>query len=94
MLNPGPTPKIGDMRFYPHNWLRVNVLLPDRSHSFVFIDPTIAQFSEDIGEDIAVWHESMPGFEEAMEKYMPHGDLGAGVSVASQLFKDVYEKSV
>ena len=71
MLNPGTTLKAGNLRLYPHNWLEVNVVLQDKRHTVVLIDPTISQFSEDISEDIAVWYESMPGYDDAIEKYWP-----------------------
>ena len=91
MLNPGTTLKAGNLRLYPHNWLEVNVVLQDKRHTVVLIDPTISQFSEDISEDIAVWYESMPGYDDAIEKYWPGEHLEAGEDAGSEQFKQIYE---
>ena len=84
MLNPGPVETSGNCRKYWHAWMKAEVEVQGKRH-MVLIDPTIAQFSDDINEDIAVWHERMPGYSEAMEKYEATGVI-QGEAAAKQAF--------
>ena len=70
---------------YGHAWLQVVVRVKGKDHT-VLIDPTIAMFSADIHEDIAVWHERMPGFKEALIKYEPTYGGIQGVEMAKDTF--------
>ena len=46
------------------------------------------QASDDISEDIAVWHELMPGYSEAMEKYEAVGVI-QGEAAAKHSFCNI-----
>ena len=73
----------GTIRKYWHVWMLAEVEVQGKRHR-VLIDLTIVQFS-DISEDIAVWHERMPGYSEAMEKYEATGVI-QGEAAAKQAF--------
>ena len=72
VLNPGPIEILGNQRRkYLHAWMKIVVEVHGERLQML-VDPTIAQFSLDITEDIAVWHNKIPGNEEAMEEYETH----------------------
>ena len=89
MLNPGPIEILENhQRKYWHAWLKVEVEVHGVRYQ-VLIDPTIAQFSLDITEDIAVWHNHMPGYEEAMKNYEPI-DIITGSDAATHTFCNMF----
>ena len=71
-----------------HAWMTAEVEVQGKRH-LVLIDPTIALFSDDISEDIAVWHERMPGYSEAMEKYEAT-EVIQGEAAAKQAFCNLF----
>ena len=79
----------GNIRKYWHVLMMAKVQEVQGKRHLVLIDPTIAQFSDDINEDIAVWHERMPGYSEAMEKYEATGDI-QGEAAAKHAFCNLF----